>query len=1644
MAGNVDNRIVQMTFDNATFEKKLSDTIASLDKLSAALAEAGGKNGLTELNDSARNFNMNSVAGAVEGVSKKFLALSTIGITVLSNLTTKAVSAGINLVKSLSLTPVLDGFREYELSISSIQTILANTKKQGTDLQDVNAALDELNAYADKTIYNFAEMTRNIGTFTAAGVELDTAVQSIKGIANLAAISGSTSQQASTAMYQLSQAISTGTLRLQDWNSVVNAGMGGQVFQEALFESGKALQTIEGVPIDQTFKEWTDAGNTFRGSLEEGWLTSEVLTTTLQGFTGEMTKQQLIAKGFTAEQAKNIIELGETGVEAATKVRTFTQLLDTAKEALGSGWAASFRIILGDFEQATKLFTGISSALDSMIGSSAEARNKVLKDWAKLGGRKVVIQALKDAWQALVNVVTPLKQAFRDIFPPTTGKDLFQLSERFAVFTEHLAEFTAKHAPKIRQAFRGVFAGVAIGIEILKQSGAAFREIFGVIVDAIAGDGVGSAIKSFSKYMVQLKETLVDDGGIARARGWLVAFFKDPITVLNILLEKVKELAIFETVTGWIEDPIGALKQLGQWIRNLIDRFVDITPATDAAGAAAGRLGQRFGKLRELLGKLAGLWDPFKDALEKVKDILADVWEYIKEWFSSLGEKITEAFGPGDFDDAVDLINVGLLGGVALLIRKFIKKGFSFDGEGLFGKISEVFEELTGVLSAMQAEIRANALLKIAGAIGILTASVLVLSLIDSQALTKSLTAMAVGFGQLIGAFAIINKLAADPKSAGSFTIIATGMIALASALLIMSGAVAILASLDTGQLVQGMAALVVMLGSLVGAVLLLQNVGPSMILVGAGLVGVATSVAILAGAVAIFATMSIESLVKGFASVAAGLLIIAGAMRLMPVTLPITAAGLVLVGIALNAIAASLLIFAQLSLKELGKGLLGVAGSLLIIAGAMHLMPLTLPVTAAGLVLVGAALLLIAKAMESFAGGDWGSIARGLVAMGGALLIIALGTNMMSGAIGGAIALIVVAQALKVLAEVMEQLGGLSIMEIVVALGAIAGVLLVLGLASAVLTPVIPMMAALGAALFLIGGGIALFGLGASLFASAWTLMAKAGTAGAEGVLAALRVLVVGLPEIIKDLTDVVLQFGLLIIEAIPVAVKAIKVLLEQLIETVIELAPDLVEAIVVVALEMIEALREVVPEWIQLGIDLVLALLEGLSENIDDIVVAAIGILTGLIEGLTEGIPDFVEAGAELIRVALVTIAETLGLQAPQILVDVGTALINGLLAGLSAAISKLATWFTEMVSKIINWVKSGLGISSPSTVFMEIGGFIIQGLINGLSAMLGTLMTFVTGIPTAIIGAFTGALTWLVGRGRNIIKGLLDGITEKWTEVATWFGNVATVVVDFFSDALTWLLTKGGQVITGFFTGITGKWVEVGIWLANLPGKIVSGIGSLASTLTSAGADLLAGLKAGIVGAWDSFVGWVKSYVIGGLKDAILSGFGLWSPSRWMRDEVGHHLMTGIQVGMKGSAHIPIREAGRITDRVKREAQMGLKGALEKAAMDLEAMDDVRPTIRPIVDLSEAKAGLNDISTTFKTTPSLEASVTTSAAQRVAAGAAAVSAEAASGAQGDTYYQYEQTINAPKELRTADIYRQTRTLTSIAKDDLEGRGE
>jgi tape measure domain-containing protein len=1549
---SVDDRIVRMEFDNAAFERKLDTTIASLGKLEKALRFDGAKQGLSDVSSSISRFNMGNMGTVIEGVSSKFLALATIAVTALTRITNMAISTGIQLAKSLSLDQIISGFQEYEMNMNSIQTILSNTKADGTNLGQVNDALAELNRYADQTIYNFGQMTKNIGTFTAAGVDLNTSVQSIKGISNLAAISGSSAEQASSAMYQLSQAVSTGTLRLQDWNSVVNAGMGGEVFQKALFETGKALKTIKDVPMKQTFEQWKDAGNSFRGSLESEWLTAEVLTTTLQGFTGEMTEAQLTAIGYTKQQAAEIIELGKTGVEAATKVRTLTGLIATTKEQIGSGWSESFKIVFGNFEEATTLFTGISTAIGKMVDKSSKARNELLQGWKDIGGRDLLINAFKTAAENLGKIIKPIQQAFRDIFPPLTAERLYNLTRAFSVFADKLKP-SWETMDRLKRIFKGFFALLEIGWTVIKEGVRFVKDL----IDTFTGLGEGKVLSFMAKigdFFIKLNDQLVEGRAITR-------FFmnlKDILGQIPEFLTKVKDgiVAFFSGADLNLPDQVG-------------DSF--------------GRLGDRFAGLKDLFEKAADIWKPVQKGLEMVLKVLDQVWEAIKTWFQELGTKMADAAEEGDFQAVLDALNTALLGGIVGMLAKFIKEGFTFDiGEGLFGKISKSFEELTGVLKAMQTDIKANALLKIAGAVAILAAAVVALSLIDSEALTKALTAMAIGFAQLMGAFAILTKISAGPKGAASFVLIASGMTIMAGAILILAGAAAILGNLNWEELAKGLGAIIVLMGVMVGASKLLSGSAGNLILAGAGMILLATGLSILAGAIKIFATMDWDEMAKGMVGLAGALLIVAGAMQLMPATAPLLGAGLLLLAIGVSILAGALKIFATMSWEEIGKGMAALAGGLLIIAGAMQLISPVILLVGPGLILTAIAINILAGALKIMATMSWEEIGRGLVALAGSLLILAVACNAMTGSIAGAIAIGVVSVSLMVLAKVLKEMAGISWGDLLHGLVGIAAVLATLAVAALLIQPAIPAMLALGAALVVIGAGFALFGFGANLVAQAFETLAKAGSAGAESLEKSLKAIGRSMSALGRGIAEGALEFLQTLADAAPVIAEQLMVILGHIIEGLKTLIPKVIEVVQELVEGIFATIRTYASQLIETGLFIITTLLQGISDNIGTVVTLVGTIITNFLDAFAAQVPIIVSSLVDLYITIFETVAFELGRAVPTILIGVGVGLITGLWTGIMQATGPVGEWFMNLAGTVFNWIGN------------------------------------------------TASKLWEKGWG--FIEGLWKGIDERVTAVANWFKNLANTVFGWIGNVARKLWSIGRDFIGGLWDGITERVKFVFDWFKGLGDKIRNAIPNPLSILYNVGRDFVQGLKNGIESAWNGLTSWLGDKVEG-LKDFITNPFGIFSPSK-VTMYYGEMIMAGLQIGMEEEWKNVEKWMAQLNPT--ESLTKSVNNAIADMTSQLDTIEEFNPVITPVLDLTRIQQDAKQIST-FMGASRLTPTFSTAQANVIATSSAQQDVDTAQGAPGGV--NFEQNIYAPTRLSTADIYKQTRNQIALAKEEL-----
>lgn len=1747
MPNIVDTKVVEMMFKNADFEKGVAQSLASIDKLKKGLKLDGATSGLDHISKTAKGMNLSNIASGVQTIASRFSTLGIIGTTALASIAAQAVQTGLTMAKSLTVKPLMAGFQEYETNLNSIQTILANTGLEGQKgLDRVNKALSDLNAYSDKTIYNFSQMARNIGTFTAAGVDLDTSTAAIKGIANLAAISGSNAEQASTAMYQLSQAMAAGKATLVDWNSVVNAGMGGKVFQEALKETAR----VQGIAVDDIIKK----NGSFRDSLSEGWLTTEVLTGTLSKFTGDMTAAQLKSLGYTEQQIAAILKMGKTAQDAATKVKTISQLIGTLQEAAGSGWAKTFQLLFGDFEEARTLFTNVNNVLGGFIQRSSDARNKVIGDWKALGGRKVLIEGISIAFHNLMDVLSPIKKAFRDIFPPATGRGLYN-------FTVSFRNLMAAMKPgqetmeNLRRTFRGVFAIFSIGISIIKGVFTAIKQVFS------AFEGGSGGILEFTgdigDWLVALDQAIKKGEGFKNFFVGLGKVLAAPIVFLKIVIGLIKDL-----ITG-----------------------VD--------NVSLDNLGEKFAPLQRLGDGISKAWSGVTRILEGVFKIFEPLVDKFSEFFSGLSTALAEAFSGADYNQILDTVNTGLLAGLVLLFKKFLSGGINVDlGGGVLGTIKDSFESLTGVMKAMQTQLKANALLKIAGAIALLTVSVVALSLIDSKKLQTALIGLGVMFTQLLIAMGIMDKIAAS-NGFLKMPFLTASMIGLAIAIDLLAIAVSKMSKLSWEEMAKGLTGTAVLLTSLalfsrfsaanavsgVGIILLATGIqilvdavkdfsGISWADMAKGLVGVATllgalaiftkltaaakggvlqgagllllaaGIKILASAMDDLGQLSWTEIARGLVAMAGGLAVMAGALNLVPPSSIFSAAGIFIVAASLSKIGEALAQMGSISWGEIGRGLTAMAGALTLISVALALLPPTSLFSAAAIFVVAASLGMIGEALGQMGNMSWEEIGKGLVTLAGALGIIAAALYLMQGTLAGSAAVLVMAVALRTLTPVLTTLGDMSWGEIIKGLAALAGVFVVLGAAGLLLAPLTPILLALGVAIGLMGVGMLAAGVGMALFGVGLTAVAAAGAAAVGVLLGAVKSILGALPGIITQLGAVIGAFADAIIKNAPKVVAAIVAVLMSIIGAINKHGPTILAKLLDTAVKMLGVLIKYAPKLATAGAALIVAILNAIAKKVPQMVTAATNVVVAFLNGISKNMPRITQAGVNLIITFINSVANQIRASSPALGeagANLGLAIAEGMVRGIAAGAARVAGAAGDMASAALNKAKGILGIKSPSKEFEKVGKFVVQGFLKGLDGNKAQINAAFRSLNSQLItlqknqikqlqglyaqlrkqraerekdiaairkteaaiaslrseyfktrNAFIttskhlkdeqAALNRLADRydvlsgkiaaARQQVNDLVKArddykkqITDTYSDLATpeddqtaaqfvEAGQKQLADLNKFTKLLAQLRAKG--INDELYRDLLAKGTDSIPFIENLlaGGKgAIDAVNKLEDDLNKAGANLgnqssgalyNAGIAAGVglvngLLKQQSQLEKVMDQLAARMVAAIKKSLGIKSPSK-VAAEIGKFTVEGIMIGLKKYSSLAEKSAediGEATVDALRQTMNGINNVLLTDP-------DFRPTVRPVLDLTDVKNEAASISSMFKTLP---IDITAARARDASAGVRANEvAQQLIEAERAAAVSFTQVNNSPKALSNAEIYRQTNNQISVAKEALK----
>ena len=678
MGKSIENKVVSLELDDSKFTSRVDGVLRNVDRLKSGMNFKQSTDGLDTVGKAAQDASkqMGGIADGVKNVntsivnnsttaaaatanvgaaakisSTNFSMLAGAASVAMGNIASKALMAGGSVLSSFTFGPIMDGFREYENQLNAVQTIQANTFSKGETTATINAALDELNAYADRTIYSFTEMTRNIGMFTSAGVGLKDSVAAIKGLSNVAAMSGSSSEQAATAMYQLSQALSTGSVKLQDWNSIVNAGMGGEQFQEALKRTARTY----GVEVDKMI----DKAGSFRNSLKDGWLTSEIMIETLTQYTGDLSREQLLSAGYTEQQADEIMKLAETANDAATKVKTFSQLIDTTAEALGSGWASIFRTIFGDFERARTMWTAVSDVVNGGIGTFFDALQGILDRWDELGGWEEWWYGLGELWTAIAKPLKAIGEGFFSAFQGDAGKALYDFSYYFHHSISDWLMMSDDFANNLGKVFKMAGELLSPVLEVLIGFASAIVQIgvaafkIGMILAGIfikpmilIAAKVGDIVSVFSDWFGQMLGGTDILGGLSKVLDWIVDKFQKLADWMYAIAD-VTITPIFDGLKVVIE---AVLKPLGEFIETIKKATYNVfKPFGDAVSNVFGAIfdfaSGTGGPMEKIKSAFGGFGSGFLENMTKLADAIGPKWSEKVKAFSDSILPISETIG---------------------------------------------------------------------------------------------------------------------------------------------------------------------------------------------------------------------------------------------------------------------------------------------------------------------------------------------------------------------------------------------------------------------------------------------------------------------------------------------------------------------------------------------------------------------------------------------------------------------------------------------------------------------------------------------------------------------------------------------------------------------------------------------------------------------------------------------------------------------------------------------------------------------------------------------------------------------------------------------------------------------------------------
>lgn len=1591
MSTTIDSKVVEMRFDNQQFESGVNQSISSIDRLKSALSFSGVRNGVGTITTSINSFGI---------IAKR----------VLENVADVAFNTGTRIVKSLSVDQISQGWGKYEEIIKSTQTIMAATKTnwiEGTDefkkyaeevdkfnkkeaarkkqnkklnkaeyneqkkqlkeqkdnlialtkdqraqMEFVNKQMEKLNWFTDETSYNLVDMTSNIGKFTAAGIGLEDATNAMMGIASWAAISGANTQQASRAMYNLSQAMGMGELKIQDWMSIENANMATLEFKNTAIQTAYSLGVLKKdangafYAINEKGKKVIVTAETFRSTLSAKWFNKKVITATLKAYgdfandlykytekTGLTATQLLkytdqVKKGMLdvnnsvrmAELGKELgldkdqldalteglkemssaaKDLGFNAFRAGQEAKTFSEAIQYVKDAVSTGWMNTFKTIFGDYLNAKDLWTEVAEEFYDLFVLDVERQNEVLKEWAEMGGREQLLGGIKKLWRSIKAIFTTIRTTFNDVFPPATGETLYKISSRFHSSMSNLEKGIKPLTQRVKYILLPLFRGFKNILESIVNVGKAVANAFKKIFNVSDINILEDATNLFEKLTRHFKITEERGAKLERV-------FKGIFSVIDIIKTVIQELLraflnLDDSTDTFGDGILDATANLGDWLTNVKDWL------------------KKSGKLKEIAQNISRIIKDIPKQIDKISVSLTGMT------FGDLLKKVIEEYLPGlatwiasnlpgiqkdiestnktieKVSDGVGAIvsygkDLGMLSGTTQEINNSL--------QGLSQYLKEVGKNVKETLKPPQSAKEWGEFFKnISSWIKIIFYLLVALKFWDKiQSYTKPLKQVKQGVVDVLEAWKLNMNLDAMMKVIDALKAI-TAMIVVLS---ILPKDKMLTAAGVLGAFLLAMGAFFLGIAKIKADPKQLSSISALMQSLSLTIIAILTSLIVLS----YMTERNLPAVVSATVVLAGMLLVLTGVLNNLSKIhikdeqlLGISASLFLLTSAMLGIGAAIMLATTHGDWKSIGAAGLALAGVLLSMALALKIMPKNNDIAnaAGSLLVMGAALLLIGGALSLVAGiGNPADLLMASAALGIMMAAISAAIYLLSKSGNGA-DLITTAGALVIASTGIIALAlALRVVSEVVSSGNALGSLLLLAgaLAALVVAALLCSNPAVTAALYAIGVACSLIGVGALaagaglvLFASAVERLAKVGPDGVTLLVQAVKEFALIMPEVAVKVAEAIVALLDSFVKSRDKVVEVLAGLINILFDVLIQTTPKLFEFLGTLIQNICTLIIEKAPIIAQSIITVTLEVLRLLRETVPVLTETLFAILVDTLRQIRDNIEEIVQLSVEIGILTLTGFIKGITEQIPN-LVETGwgfvLALINGIAEGVDKHTKELRDAIIKLANALINGFCTVLGIKSPSKVFDGFGTNIVQGLINGIVGM--------------------------ANKAWETVSGLAKGVVDKFKEG---------------------------------FSGITEKAGEI-------MGKVVEKIESFKDKMKSIGSNIINALKKGMEDAKKKITdaaGAVAETITGTIKKI----FKIKSPSRVFM-EIGRYLDEGLAIGLEDNAY----KAVNATEDVASSITNAIADIYDMINSDI----DSEPTIKPVLDLTDITSGVNQM--------------------------------------------------------------------------------